>query len=1133
MSQQEQSTPASAQTPVTVYITTFETLEGGVKSAGPVRWEDLYARWRDREELPADTEKDGQPLISPAEFQGDRATNDAVTKVHVQVVEFDNNEKVRGPDGKQTTRPLPPERRCTFEQAVAFVRAKAWDAIVVTSYSHTPEHHKFRVYIRTSRPVTPAEHRRLQRWLHGLFDEAAMLPDPATIDPSRRWFIPIRRVGREYQVERVEGKPIDVDAVLSTIPSEPTPPRDKSKVETRLDEYRERLRDSIDMIDLLEDEGEKLERRGHYARLWRPFSDDGKSPGCVAYQDHFYDFGTCEYVDAISYAQKKKTLDFWAALDWLAERAGIPRFDRTKARRTARIDPQAAFDRLPVTLPVTGAEDVLGEVARAIATLDDADRPAWIGRVVDRFRHDVQLHAVDPQPLFDALPEAIDPKDAEGVIAPLIAAIATVSRTEQSDWIGRLTQKWKVGRRSVFDRDRLTHLTRDSHKAQLAALRASSPGELDREVLETLVAHHAKHLDRQAIDPDTAKAYKVIEGCLHLVRVGADGAEHVQKLLNGDFKIVRCVTRDDGIQTTDVFVIEATIAGGRKLEGIEVPTDAFDDCAWITPSTAGALRVEPTVRDARRYIAHAVLSRSTFERTRTFTSYGWHEIDGKQVFVHAGGAIGTSEPVDVRVAHPKLSAFKLSEVVPDAGEVANVGHDRAMRLRISACIERTLKLVGIAGPNVGVLLLASAVSAPVMQVLPVRVPVLILGTTGSKKSSVAREYQRMFGRFVTDQDFVLNFESTTTATSFLGFVPQHMLAVADDAYPKGDSREAEKQRSHVRSLVHNYVNGQTRERGTRDGGLATSRPIRALLWLTAETDLVPPQIAESTAYRTLKIRLKPGDVNEAVLTEIQSVPDMTIAMRAYIEHLVAEPSWRGTISARFALLVAQLRAERANLGLQDRQPEIIASLVVAFENWLRWAASYMVNFDDEKVSRLVRIARKAIVAIAVEQTAASAATNPANSFVETLRALLVSGRCRVVERHQQLKGAGTPPEIGWYDEDQVIFEPASAYQEARRIVDHDLLPWPDLYDRLVQARLCEPPTQDEKSKVTRGGTRTRAGGARGYFLVFKREVFEDVPFGDSNADTQRELLEQQARLSEEADAICRDAFGGFSKGGDA
>jgi hypothetical protein len=338
------------------------------------------------------------------------------------------------------------------------------------------------------------------------------------------------------------------------------------------------------------------------------------------------------------------------------------------------------------------------------------------------------------------------------------------------------------------------------------------------------------------------------------------------------------------------------------------------------------------------------------------------------VFIHAGGVIGTSESIDVRAPHSKLDAFTLSEIVPDPLEVENVGHDEARRRAIGRAATTTLKLLTVARKKVAYPLFASAVSAPLMPVLPARVPVTILGSTGCKKSSVAREFQRMYGRFISDADFPLNFESTSTATSFLGFVPQHMLAVADDAYPKGSSHEAEKQRGQVRSLIHNYVNGHTRERGTKDGGLATSRPIRCLLWLTAETDLVPPQVAESTAYRTLKIRLTHGDVFEAQLTAAQAEPDLTVATRAYIEHLVANPAWRHTVRTRCAALVAELRAQRAALGLQDRQPEIIASLLASFETWLHWASEHIAGLDEARIASLVREARTAIVAVAVEQT---------------------------------------------------------------------------------------------------------------------------------------------------------------------
>jgi DNA primase catalytic core len=50
-----------------------------------------------------------------------------------------------------------------------------------------------------------------------------------------------------------------------------------------------------------------------------------RTPSCKVYQDHFHCFGCGVHMDAIGFVQHMEGCDFWGALNWISDAAGLPR----------------------------------------------------------------------------------------------------------------------------------------------------------------------------------------------------------------------------------------------------------------------------------------------------------------------------------------------------------------------------------------------------------------------------------------------------------------------------------------------------------------------------------------------------------------------------------------------------------------------------------------------------------------------------------------------------------------------------------------------------------------------------------------------------------------------------------------
>jgi hypothetical protein len=90
-----------------------------------------------------------------------------------------------------------------------------------TTFSHTPEHPKWRVIIPLSRSVQPSEYVRLWTWATSVVPGV----DLVTKDPSRGYFVPCHRPGHEYvPFAHFTGQFLDVDGVPEA-QEESVPPR--------------------------------------------------------------------------------------------------------------------------------------------------------------------------------------------------------------------------------------------------------------------------------------------------------------------------------------------------------------------------------------------------------------------------------------------------------------------------------------------------------------------------------------------------------------------------------------------------------------------------------------------------------------------------------------------------------------------------------------------------------------------------------------------------------------------------------------------------------------------------------------------------------------------------------------------
>jgi uncharacterized protein (DUF927 family) len=141
------------------------------------------------------------PLWSPAIYAPPRRTKGNVKELCALALDCDHD--------------------ITFDEAAAILRNLGVTAIMHTTYSHTPQAHRFRIIILLATPITPREYSKLFRWARKLFNDRI---DIACSDPGRMFFwpaVPNREALKNFRFQNFIGAGLlDWGPIIEAMPDE-------------------------------------------------------------------------------------------------------------------------------------------------------------------------------------------------------------------------------------------------------------------------------------------------------------------------------------------------------------------------------------------------------------------------------------------------------------------------------------------------------------------------------------------------------------------------------------------------------------------------------------------------------------------------------------------------------------------------------------------------------------------------------------------------------------------------------------------------------------------------------------------------------------------------------------------------
>ena len=518
---------------------------------------------------------------------------------------------------------------------------------------------------------------------------------------------------------------------------------------------------------------------------------------------------------------------------------------------------------------------------------------------------------------------------------------------------------------------------------------------------EAAADHHHQHAGR----------YVSEDGRLCVMRYAKNGGQYAEPLCNFTAEVVEDVARDNGEEVTRQFTVAGRLENGTQLPRARVDANKFTAMGWVNDAW-GVQAVQRAGWRTKDQLREAIQLRSSEARTRhIYTHTGWREIDGKHVYLNAGGALG-AEGVSVELDH-ELERYRLPDQPQD----------------VKAAVEASLRFLEIAPLTITVPLWAAAYLAPLTEIVYPAFTIWLYGVTGTLKSTVAALALSHYGSF-TDKNL---FQWTDTANRLekTCFLAKDAPIVIDDFAPTSDPYKAREMEGNAARIVRNVGNHGGRGRLTRDLALRVTYRPRGLVISTGEQ--VPD--GQSVTARMYTVEVHPDDVNTARLTAAQGeAARYPHALAGYLLWLAGQ--WKD-----LARTLPQTRRDLRQRLLTEMQgqhlriPDALATLYLGLDLGLAYAVEVEALSEAEAETWRER-GWEALKTGAEAQASSVERERPSVRFFEVLADLLSQGKVRLEARQDGASiGGGLDSEmLGWYDSEFVYLLPKAAYNRVSRFL---------------------------------------------------------------------------------------------------
>jgi hypothetical protein len=400
------------------------------------------------------------------------------------------------------------------------------------------------------------------------------------------------------------------------------------------------------------------------------------------------------------------------------------------------------------------------------------------------------------------------------------------------------------------------------------------------------------------------------------------------------------ILKDNGESTERYIELEGILPDLSSLPKVTISMSEFGEMKWPGIMWGMKAAIRP-FREKELKFCLQKMAQGGIPQSSVFTFLGWKKIDGKWVYLHAGGAVG-AENIKVELP-PKLDNYRLPDNVPD----------------LNLAINTVITLFETGPASIMYPLISMAFLSPLME--PFRqagiepgILFYLWGSSGSRKSTIVALVLCLFGRF-DNKTLPASFRDTAMSIELAAFIAKDTLLSVDDLYPAQDPREQQKLNGVLEYTMRNQGDRQGRSRlaqGKSEYTIKSGHPPRGLVVATGE---IQPLTGSSLA-RAYTCHISISDLDNEKLKEAQYQSDLLgQAMVSYLKWLTPQiDDLPATLRDRFDDLRKKAHEDTKVIGRHGRLDESIADMYIGLETFFKFAVESGAITQEEADAHLAR-----------------------------------------------------------------------------------------------------------------------------------------------------------------------------------
>ncbi len=412
---------------------------------------------------------------------------------------------------------------------------------------------------------------------------------------------------------------------------------------------------------------------------------------------------------------------------------------------------------------------------------------------------------------------------------------------------------------------------------------------------------------------------------------------------------------------------------GEELPSIIVPIKQIESGNWfVNPLWSFKVRFKLPVQKAIQIDCLKELSKNMEEET-IYQYTGFSEIDGKKVFLYAGGAVGTDKDVKVDLGDENLNRFTLT----------------TKSFNIKDTSKLTLECLDVAPPIITTPIIGLTFMSPLTSTfeelgIPLGILTWVQGPMHCLKTSMVSAICSHFG----------NFNKNHSPMSFLDGIPsareksakcKDVLVLCDDYFPSSNKQEVAEMNKFTENLISSYSDKMTGTRSKSNGDIRKTYRAKGQVIATGE---LFPALSQSRMSRVLFVNVNKSDIKDQKLKNIQNHPEeLQYTMRKYLEYLIYNSE---KIKSEIPIIF-ESKMQDASREIRSRTAEMIAGLYIGYYYLMNFCTTNNV-ITTEKKEKMLQEGWNILIKLGKEQNTLVEALSPINMFLSAAEVLTNTGK---------------------------------------------------------------------------------------------------------------------------------------------